>query len=200
MPSLAWRAVRAFVSVGGVVVALTACSAAVSDASPNGHHAEDSGAAGSIGQEIDAAGVETAPPARDAIAPVDDVATPDSGGNDPVDATPDATGADTGADAAISRGGDGGFIPGRTLTWHDEFDGPAGGAPDPAKWRYQTGGNGFGNNELQYYTNRPENSYLDGMGHLVIEARAEAYMGNSYTSARIHTSGIFSQRYGRFEA
>src|SRR5439155_18754481 len=90
----------------------------------------------------------------------------------------------------------GGIIPGRRLTWSDEFDGPAGGAPDATKWRYQTGGNGFGNNELEYYTNRRENSYLDGDGHLVIDAIAESFMGRNYTSALLDTSGVFSQKNG----
>jgi beta-glucanase (GH16 family) len=208
MRSLAWRAVGAFVSAVGVVVAVSACSATSTEVSPNGHHGGDSGAAGSRGQETDAAGAEAAPPpAPDALAPVD-AAAPDAGGGDLVDASPDAAISDASPDAAISDArnegatstGDGGFIPGRTLTWNDEFDGPAGGAPNATKWRYETGGTGFGNNELQYYTNRRENSYLDGMGHLVIEARAEVFMNRSYTSARLHTSGIFSQRYGRFEA
>ena len=47
------------------------------------------------------------------------------------------------------------------LTWSDEFDGPAGVLPDATKWTYDIGNGGWGNQELQYYTNRPENVSLD---------------------------------------
>ncbi len=88
------------------------------------------------------------------------------------------------------------------LVWEDEFDGPAGAAPDPAKWNFDigTGANGWGNFELQYYTDRPENISMDGAGNLVITARAESFGGQPYTSARINTKGLFEQAYGRFEA
>lgn len=88
------------------------------------------------------------------------------------------------------------------LTWSDEFDGSSGSAPDAAKWAYDigTGSNGWGNAELQYYTNRPENIKLDGSGNLVITARSESYAGSGFTSARIKTKGLFAQEYGRFEA
>jgi beta-glucanase (GH16 family) len=90
------------------------------------------------------------------------------------------------------------------LTWSDEFNGPNGSSPDPAKWVYETGGNGFGNNELETYTNRPVNAHQED-GHLVITARKEDLTGpdgipRHYTSARINTKGLFSQAYGRFEA
>jgi beta-glucanase (GH16 family) len=85
------------------------------------------------------------------------------------------------------------------LTWSDEFNGPAG-AIDGTKWNFDTGAGGWGNNELEYYTNRVDNVTLDGNGNLDIIARAEAYMGSNYTSGRINTSGKFSQAYGRFEA
>ncbi|MCL4126556.1 UNVERIFIED_CONTAM: hypothetical protein GTU68_037040 [Idotea baltica] len=81
----------------------------------------------------------------------------------------------------------------------DEFD--ADGAPNPAMWTYDigTGSNGWGNNELQYYTDRPENIVVqDGM--LQITALQEAFSGSAYTSARIKTQGIVKQTYGRFEA
>lgn len=88
------------------------------------------------------------------------------------------------------------------LTWSDEFDGVAGTLPDAAKWSYDigTGSGGWGNQELQYYTNRPENVSLDGNGNLVITARKENYNGSAFTSARIKTKGLFDQQYGRFEA
>lgn len=86
------------------------------------------------------------------------------------------------------------------LTWSDEFDGPAGTPPDPAFWEYDTGGSGWGNNELQFYTARPENVSLDGKGSLAIVAREESYQGRAYTSARINTRGKFEQGLGRWEA
>lgn len=90
------------------------------------------------------------------------------------------------------------------LVWEDNFDGPAAQLPDPAKWTFETGtgpdGNGWGNAELQYYTDRPENASLDGQGHLVITAKSESYAGSAFTSARIKTQGKFDQAYGRFEA
>ena len=82
------------------------------------------------------------------------------------------------------------------LTWHDEFDGAT---LDPSKWVYVVGGDGFGNQELEYYTDRPQNLVLDN-GMLVIRALKEDYSGRGFTSARIHTKGKFSQAYGRFEA
>lgn len=96
-----------------------------------------------------------------------------------------------------------GALPNRDfqLTWEDNFDGPAGSSPDASKWIYDigTGDNGWGNRELQYYTDRPENVSLDGNGNLVITARAESFNGQPFTSARINTKGLFEQAYGRFE-
>ena len=86
------------------------------------------------------------------------------------------------------------------LVWQDEFDGAAGQPPDTTtKWRYDIGTN-WGNSQLEYDTNRPENVSLDGSGHLTIVARQEAYLGSAYTSARINTRGRFEQTRGRFEA
>lgn len=94
--------------------------------------------------------------------------------------------------------------PSYTLSWSDEFSGPDGSAPDSSKWTYETGGNGWGNNELEYYTSRPLNVKLQG-GNLVITAQEETYLGadgvkRNYTSARLKTQERFSQAYGRFEA
>lgn len=93
------------------------------------------------------------------------------------------------------------------VTWSDDFNGPAGAAPDASKWRYDIGGGGWGNNELQYYTNSTRNAALDGNGNLVITARRENpggyncwYGSCQYTSARLLTNGTFAQAYGRFEA
>ncbi|MDP1822780.1 MAG: glycoside hydrolase family 16 protein [Archangium sp.] len=93
---------------------------------------------------------------------------------------------------------------GWTQVWADEFDGPAGSAPDPASWVLETGtgpnGDGWGNSELQTYTGRPENVALDGAGHLQITARRESLGGREYTSARVTTQGLFTLHYGRLEA
>jgi beta-glucanase (GH16 family) len=94
---------------------------------------------------------------------------------------------------------------GWTLVWSDEFNGPDGSAPDPSKWTYDTGGKGWGNNELECYTNLTQNAQVKG-GNLVITAMQQlAYScsdgsTNNYTSARLKTQGLFSQAYGRFEA
>ncbi|MFD7701451.1 ricin-type beta-trefoil lectin domain protein [Streptomyces caelestis] len=92
-------------------------------------------------------------------------------------------------------------------TWSDEFDGPAGSAPDPGKWTLETGGSGNGNHELQYYRDSRDNAALDGNGNLVITARKNTDTGLQcwygpcqYTSARLNTAKTFTQAYGRFEA
>ncbi|MFB9234955.1 ricin-type beta-trefoil lectin domain protein [Plantactinospora siamensis] len=93
------------------------------------------------------------------------------------------------------------------VTWSDDFNGPAGSAPDPGRWKHDIGGSGWGNNELEYYTDSTRNAALDGNGNLVITARQENpagyqchYGSCQYTSARLLTSGTFQQAYGRFEA
>ncbi|MBT7850100.1 MAG: glycoside hydrolase family 16 protein [Flavobacteriaceae bacterium] len=85
------------------------------------------------------------------------------------------------------------------LVMSDEFD--VEGAPNSEIWNFDTGTgfNGWGNNELQYYTDRSENVTVQN-GLLVISAIQEDYNGSSYTSARLLTKGKFSQAYGRFEA
>jgi beta-glucanase (GH16 family) len=93
---------------------------------------------------------------------------------------------------------------GYVLTWSDEFNGADGSLPDPSKWVMETGGNGWGNNELETYTNRTQNAHVQN-GNLVIIANKEKYTGTDgiareYTSARIKTAGLFEQKYGRFEA
>lgn len=86
------------------------------------------------------------------------------------------------------------------VVWRDEFDGRAGTRPSATNWTAETGGDGWGNGELEHYTNRPENARLDGEGHLVIEARNETFGNRHYTSARLITSRTFKRTYGRFEA
>lgn len=70
-----------------------------------------------------------------------------------------------------------------TLLWSDEFSGST---IDGANWTYDLGNSGFGNNELQNYTNRPVNARAEN-GMLIIEARRENLGGSAYTSARLKT-------------
>jgi len=84
-----------------------------------------------------------------------------------------------------------------TLVWSDEFDYT--GLPDPQKWNYDVGGHGWGNNELQYYTQAREENARVADGVLTIEARKESYRGSNYTSARLITKDKGDWLYGRFE-
>jgi beta-glucanase (GH16 family) len=93
------------------------------------------------------------------------------------------------------------------ITWQDEFNSSAGTPVNSAKWNFDIGGHGWGNNERQYYTNSTSNAVHDGAGNLVITARKENpnnynchYGRCEYTSARLLTNGKFTQAYGRFEA
>lgn len=92
------------------------------------------------------------------------------------------------------------FDPGWVKVFEDSFDGPAGSAPDPAVWTPDTGAGGWGNDELQNYTDRPDNLRLSGNGTLLIVAHREAYEGSDWTSARIQTLGLLGRTYGAFEA
>jgi len=91
-------------------------------------------------------------------------------------------------------------IPGWTLVWSDEFDGPN---IDTSKWSHEVNGSGGGNNELQYYTARANNSFIEN-GNLVIQALEETFTGpdgtRNYTSARMRTLNKGDWTYGRFEA
>ncbi len=80
--------------------------------------------------------------------------------------------------------------------WADEFEYT--GQPDSTKWGYDTGGGGWGNNELQYYTDSSSNSYVSD-GTLMITARKENYKGREYTSARLVSKDKGDFLYGRFE-
>ena len=80
------------------------------------------------------------------------------------------------------------------LVWSDEFSGPNGSAVDGSKWVSETGGGGWGNNELEYYTKRLDNAYQQD-GNLVIKVLQENYTGadgvtRNYTSARLKTRKI----------
>ena len=85
---------------------------------------------------------------------------------------------------------------GWNLAWSDEFNGST---INPKNWTYDTGGTGWGNGELEYYTNRPENARVE-KGMLIIEARSEQYSGLSYTSARLKSQNLQEFQYGRIEA
>jgi beta-glucanase (GH16 family) len=83
-----------------------------------------------------------------------------------------------------------------TPVWADEF--AYEGKPDPAKWDYDLGGSGWGNNELQYYTNSLENARVTG-GRLLITARKETVENREYSSARLVSRNKGDFLYGRFE-
>lgn len=85
------------------------------------------------------------------------------------------------------------------LVWEDNFDGPAGQSPNATRWGFDIGTD-WGNAQLEYDTDRPENASLDGNGNLAIVARAESFSGRNYTSARMITKNRFERTYGRFEA
>jgi beta-glucanase (GH16 family) len=97
----------------------------------------------------------------------------------------------------VRSSAEGGFTTADMKLVHvDDFDGPAGTAPDPRFWDYDIGGNGWGNREQQTYTRDPDNVRLSGTGDLVIEARQT---GDSYTSARLVSRGKLTFDYGLVE-
>ena len=93
------------------------------------------------------------------------------------------------------------------LAWSDEFDGARGSPPDRSTWQAETGGSGWGNRELQYYTDESGNAALDGAGNLAIVVRRidpdlarRRYAGCRYTSARLISRDRMSLRYGLVQA
>jgi beta-glucanase (GH16 family) len=84
----------------------------------------------------------------------------------------------------------------QSLSWSDEFNTP--GAPDPSKWGYDLGAGGWGNNELQHYTNRLDNAVVSA-GTLKIIAKRENFSGSAFTSARLLSRSKFSFKYGKVE-
>ena len=88
--------------------------------------------------------------------------------------------------------------------WQDEFNQPVGTGPDPAKWVYDLGDNGWGNKELQAYTSSRENSFVvadpDATDGRALVLKAVRDPAGGYTSARLRTQGKFSTGYGRIEA
>ncbi len=111
--------------------------------------------------------------------------------------------------SAITTGattGAGGGPPGWTLAWSDEFNGADGSPVDATKWTALVGGDGWGNQEREYYTAGPGNARQEG-GNLVITATSEGaaahtcwYGACQFTSARLQTKAKLEQAYGRFEA
>ncbi len=88
-------------------------------------------------------------------------------------------------------------LPEQKLIWFDEFE--VAGLPDAERWSYDTGGHGFGNQELQYYTRKQAKNARIENGRLIVEAHKEAYENNEYTSAKLITRGKGDWTYGRFE-
>ncbi|WP_227006208.1 family 16 glycosylhydrolase [Rufibacter latericius] len=90
----------------------------------------------------------------------------------------------------------------QTVVWEENFNGPA---INTNNWSFEVGDGcnknlcGWGNNELQYYTDRPENARIEN-GNLIIEARREAYQTRQFTSARLKTEGKVQFKYGTVEA
>ncbi len=99
-------------------------------------------------------------------------------------------------------------VAGQTPVFNDEFNKAAGTAPESANWTAETGGGGWGNEELQFYTESNENAFHDGRGSLTIKAiklpsatTLDCWYGKClYTSARLKTKGKFDFKYGRIEA
>ncbi|MCA1060060.1 carbohydrate binding domain-containing protein [Rossellomorea aquimaris] len=97
------------------------------------------------------------------------------------------------------------FVTPWSLVWNDEFNEEE---IDRNKWTFDIGNGytdangtfipGWGNNERQYYTDRPENARTED-GKLLITAKKEDYKGYAYTSSRLKTKGLFSKTYGKFE-
>ncbi|MDB5197986.1 MAG: glycoside hydrolase family 16 protein [Flaviaesturariibacter sp.] len=90
--------------------------------------------------------------------------------------------------------------PGYTLAWSDEFNGAS---LNTAYWSNQNGDGcpnlcGWGNNELEYYTDRPDNLFFQD-GKLIIEAKNEAFNGKQYTSSKILTAGKKTFKFGRID-
>jgi len=82
------------------------------------------------------------------------------------------------------------------IIWSDEFNGTS---INPNTWTFETGNNnGWGNNELEYYTSSAQNAYVSN-GFLHIVALQQSTNGCQYTSARMKTEGLYSAEYGRFE-
>jgi beta-glucanase (GH16 family) len=182
--------------------ALFACAACSGAGSPSGEHGGSGGGGGGQGPD---GGGGTAATGGGGTA-----GSAGTGGGEAAGSGGTGTGgAGTGGGAGSGGQAGAGDLPGWKLTWSDEFNELDGTAPDPTKWVYDVGwgDGGWGNDELEYYTDTRENSYQE-KGSLVIAARTDNIESGmqcggapcKYTSARIKTLGKFEQSYGRFEA
>ncbi len=131
-------------------------------------------------------------------------AAPVAPSTQPADADADANAPDDAAEAGTGDATE--DTSGWTLAWSDEFNLPDGSPADSKIWNYDTGGSGFGNKELEYYTSGTANAVIQG-GNLVITARSDDasqyqcwYGTCQYTSARLNTAGNYSAQHGRVEA
>jgi beta-glucanase (GH16 family) len=161
-----------------------------------------SGPSSDAGRDASASGASDASAGSDAASASLDAGKSDAGTASDAGKSDAATTTSDAAQAGDATSGDAGGsdLPGWKLVWSDEFDGAANAKLDPSRWVYETGGTGWGNNQLEFDTDRPENASTNGMGQLVITARKEAYMGRQYTGARLKTQGKFEHGYGRYEA
>jgi len=124
--------------------------------------------------------------------------------SNPVNATLSAEGKGTGTincDGTYLPVNDSGFTApasyvGLSLKWSDEFNENS---IDNNIWGYDLGGGGWGNNELETYTNNSKNSFVTSGGYLVLEARQEPFGSANYTSARMLTMGKQDFTYGRID-
>jgi len=175
-----------------LAAAFAACS--------SGGAGSTAGRTGDSGSAIDAAGGGEDAPSGGGTS------SGGAGGGSSSGASTDAPASSGGATDGAADAGPDALLAGWTLTWSDEFDGPDGSAVDPTKWKHDVGGSGWGNNELEYYTDGTQNAVVQG-GYLVVTATTAgasqytcSYGTCKYTSARLLTEGLFSQQYGRFEA
>jgi beta-glucanase (GH16 family) len=186
----AWRALNSSAtraSWGGALCAVALVAGCAGDEPPAGNGS--GGSSAQTGGTVSAGG------------------SPTSGGNAQGGAATGGLASATGGKASGGTSTGGSTNPGCTststgwsLVWSDEFNGPAGTAVDAAKWTFDVGGSGWGNNELEYYTSGTNNAAMDGAGNLVITAKQQSQGGMNYTSARIKTQGHATWTYGRIEA
>jgi beta-glucanase (GH16 family) len=175
------------------VLVVAACSGSSPGAAGGSDKSPGEGGTGMQSSPSDDASGGTTPAGSDAAA----VPSSDDGAMEAASSDADSPASSSPADAAL---------PGWTLTWSDEFNGPDGTAVDPTKWKHDVGGTGWGNSELEYYTDGTQNAVQKG-GYLVVTATTDgasqyhcSYGTCKYTSARLLTQGLFTQQYGRFEA
>lgn len=142
---------------------------------------------------------ESESPTNEAPSDSDTEADEPSDTNDSLDTTEPTDEPDSGAstDSGLPETGE---IEGWELLWRDEFSNDS---IDLSKWQFEINGQGGGNAELQYYTDRTDNAWVES-GSLIIQANAETYTGpdgtRNYTSARLRTKYQGDWQYGRFEA